>query len=616
MAEETFSQEQGVFSYIRSEENAYQIPVKISDGYEWNMARHIKLSTLYALSQYETGNSDDKPFKQIIQPILNLQYRAEGFDVKDIVLYVNDKKNNHKSFLVKKYYEKYVREHDLDTVIDDSVESYVDLGGTLIKSVDGKLPESVPLGRIAFCDQTDMLSGPLCEKLSLSPDQLKDMESVGWGNEKNGATMTVDDLITMSRSYKVIDPKNSPTDTPGKYIEVYELHGVLPDMWLNKEGFEGEEGKFTRQLQVVSFYKNDKGEKNFVVLFKGKESKQIYDIEKRVKKIYGRALGMGGAEELFENQVWTNFSAIAKKEMLEAASKIFLKTTDKQFAKRQNIKNADNLELFYLEEGKDVSQINTVPTNMRYFDEAINEWEVNARTVAAANESILGESPSAGTPFKLQELVTAESHSFHEYKKGKLAKFWEKIHRKSIIPDIVKEINKGSEFLSTLDLNEMQEIVDRFATNKASKTLKEKVLRGETIQPGEKEVLKEKIKSDFMGNNKKFLKLVKDELKDIAVDIEINIAGKQKNLAQTTDKLVNVFKQMASTYNPETGTFAIFDDPRMSKIFDNIIEYSGLSPMDFFAPPKSQAIPQRNPAQLNTAPLEQLSKLNKGPILT
>ena len=612
--EETFTAEQGVFSYIRAEENAYQIPVKISDGYSWSMPRHIKLSTLYPLSQYENAGGE-RPFKQIIQPILNMQYRSEGFDVKDILLFVNDKKNNHKSFLVKKYYEKYVREHDLDTVIDDSIESYVDMGGTLIKMVDGKLPESVPLNRIAFCDQTDILSGPLCEKLSLSPDQLKDMESLGWGSEKNGATITIDELISISNSYKIVDPQNSPTATPGKYIEIYELHGTLPDRWLDKEGYEGKENKFTRQLQIVSFYNNPDREKQWVCLYKGKESKQIYDIEKRVKKIYGRALGMGGAEELFESQIGVNFDTITKREMLEAASKVLLYTTDKQFAKRQNLKDADNLSLYHLEDGKVLGQVNTTPVNIRLFDESIREWEDSARSIGAANESIMGEQPNSGTPFKLQELVTAESHSFHEYKKGKLAKFWEKIHRNSIIPNLVKEINKGSEFLATLDLNEMQEIVDRFVTNKVNDVLKERVLSGEAIQEGEKEVMKEKMRTDFMGSNKKFLNLVKDELKDIAVDIEINIVGKQKNLAQTTDKLVNVFKQMASTYNPQTGTFAIFDDPRMSKIFDNIIEYSGLSPMDFFAPSKPQApqaTPQGNPAQLNTAPLEQLSTLNKG----
>ena len=104
---ETFGTRQDIFSFIKQEEANFQLPVQISLGYEWSMAKHLKLSTLYPLSQYDTGNSDDKPFAQIMLPILNLQHRAEGFDVKEIILYVNSRKNYYKSFIVKKYHEKY-----------------------------------------------------------------------------------------------------------------------------------------------------------------------------------------------------------------------------------------------------------------------------------------------------------------------------------------------------------------------------------------------------------------------------------------------------------------------------------------------------------------------------
>ena len=608
---ETFKQNQDVFSFVKTEETAFQRPVKISEGYEWSMAKHIKLGVLYPLSQYETGNSEDKPFKQIIQPILNIQYRAEGFDVKDIILFVNDRKNNHKSFLVKKFHEKYVRENDLDAVIDDSIEGYVDMGGTLIKCVSGKLPEAVPLQRIAFCDQTDILSGPICEKHSYSPDQLKEMEKAGWGDEGNGATMTIDELIALSGSYKITDPQNTPTETPGKYIEVYELHGVLPVWWLK----EGEEEGFVRQLQIISFYKNSSGEKQFVCLFKGKEQRQIYEFEKRVRKVYGRALGMGGVEELTEAQVWTNYSAIRMKDMLEAASKVLFQTSDKTFAKRQNLKNAQNLQIFETREGHPVNQINTTPVNIRLFENSVNEWWESAKTIASASESIMGEQPASGTPFKLQELITAEAHSFHEYKKGKLAKFWERIYRNHIIPTIIKEINKGQEFLATLDLSEMQELADKIAARQARKQLSEKVLSLKTIMGGEEEALKERLKNEFMaGGNKKFIKLIKEELKDTPVDIEINIVGKQKYLAETTDKLVNVIRFMLSTWNPNTGTFAVFDDPRMTKVFENIIEYSGLNPMDFYAPPKTGVTPpmtqptDRAISGTATKPLQELGR--------
>ena len=88
---------QDIYEFITSEESSFKaLPIIVSDGYEWSFARHVKLTNLYKNSQYETGKSDDKPFKNITRPILNLQYRAEGFDVKDIELYVNESKNYHR----------------------------------------------------------------------------------------------------------------------------------------------------------------------------------------------------------------------------------------------------------------------------------------------------------------------------------------------------------------------------------------------------------------------------------------------------------------------------------------------------------------------------------------
>ncbi|HDY66261.1 MAG TPA: hypothetical protein ENH85_00565, partial [Candidatus Scalindua sp.] len=286
---------QNVFSFIQTEETNYQtLPINVSEGYDWNMAQHIKLSLLYKMSQYETGKTDDKPFKNIIRPILNLQYRAEGFDVKDIVLFVNSAKEYYKSFLVKKYHEKWARENNIDTFIDDMVESYVDFGGALIKNINDKKPEVIQLQGLAFCDQTNILSGPICLKHFYAPDQLKEMEKKGWKN--------IDELIILAQESKDTDQTRKQIKTPGKYVKVYELHGVLPDWWLDEEKDNGE---YTRQMHVVAFYQTRDNKSEAISLYKGKEGESIFKFISR-DKIFGRALGFGGAEELFEPQVWTN----------------------------------------------------------------------------------------------------------------------------------------------------------------------------------------------------------------------------------------------------------------------------------------------------------------------
>lgn len=600
MPDETTNTRKNVFEYVVTEENSYQqSSIQISEKNEWSMFNHIKLTLLYKASKFESGNSDEKPFKNIMRPILNLQYRAEGFDVKDIVLFVNEAKNYFKSFLIKKFHNKWARDKNIDTLIDRMVESYVDFGGALIKNVGGKVPELVPLQKLAFCDQTDILSGPICEKHYYTLDKLKEMEAKGWEN--------VDDLITQSETEKEDISGRRENKTPGRYIEVYELHGVLPDWWLHEDedGYEEEENKFTNQVQIIAFYRNREKKKAGVRLFKAKETKERYKFIVR-DEVFGRALGTGGAEELFEPQVWTNYSMIRMKDMLDSASKVILQTTDAQFAKRQNLKGVDNLEVMTLSPGKDVKQINTTPVNIKLFENAVNDWEANARVTGAATESILGEQPASGTPFKLQELITAESHSLHEYRKGKLATFVGEMYRDWIIPSIVSEVNKGQEFLEELDADELQGIADNIVVNEANNLIKENILRGELPDREKVEEAKIRAREMFMkGGNRKFIRILKEELKEAPVDVFVNIVGKQKYLSQITDKLVNIFRTIIS--NP-----LIFQqNPSLAKTFNEILEASGLSPIDFSGVTRPQVLPPQPGGEIPATATQPLKELGK-----
>jgi hypothetical protein len=72
----------------------------------------------------------------------------------------------------------------------------------------------------------------------------------------------------------------------------------------------------------------------------------------------------------------------------------------------------------------------------------------------------------------------------------------------------------------------------------------------------------------------------------------VNISGKQKNSALYTEKLGNVFRQIAS--NPQ-----ILQVPSMRSLFNQIIESVGLSPLDFS---DIGQMPQLQQSQQLTAP--------------
>lgn len=568
-----------IFEYIKGQITHYesQAGIELPGGWKWSMKDTIDTAYLYLHSQLKTGKNDYKPVKNIIRPIINVQKRTEDIELKDVQIYVDDPSKYHLSFLVKKYHDDvFIREHDMDTFFDELNNARIEYGAGLSKKLNNTRPEVVPLHSIAFCDQTDILSGPIGLRHFYSADQLKEMEKYGWGKPENGATMSIDNLLLLSREEKT-DARGKSTKTPGRYVEIFEVHGNLPATFADPAASPT---AYETRLFIVAFYQpkesKDPKDRQGVILFTAKEPELPFKLIKR-DPVWGRALGFGGAEELFDPQVWTTYDMMRKHDMLDAASKIIMKTTDPAVATRNKIRDMDNLDIVELQEGSDLSQVDTYPRNMQLFTQSLQEWEAHAQQMGAATEAVLGESPVAGTPFKLQQQVIAQGLGLHEYRRGQYAKHLVEIYNDWIIPHIQKQITKGARFLSELSLEEMQYVTENLVTNLANKKAIEMVLDGvdpEKIGPAVEE-FKSLTRAEFKKKgNKHFIEILKDEFKGSPFKVKVSIKGKSKDLAARTDGLVNVFRQIIA--NP-----AVLQIPAIARIFNDIIESSGLDPADF-----------------------------------
>lgn len=592
-----------IYQFIESEENRFNTEeIKIFDNWSWNMRNHIQMSLSLKHGIFMTGeNNWLRPFKKVIEPILTLRYRAEDIELRNNNLYTENENYRVVSFLINKYHDEvYSKEHDLDTFFDKAGIENIDLGGVYVQK--GKdMPEVMPLQRIAFCDQTDIKGGPIGFKYYFSPSKLRKMASVGWGDEKNGANISINELILLAENEKdVAGTAGQKNRTTGKNIEVYIVRGDLPEAYLKDNDNMDD---YYNQIYIVAFYKNKKEQRIGVTLYRKKEDEDVTKFFAS-QPIDGRAVGTGGAEALFNEQIWTNFLEIHKMKLLEAASKVPLWTDDSGFANRQQVIDMENLELMNLEKGSRIGQVPTAaPANIALFERSINDWFQNAQLVGSAQDPQLGRQSFAGQTFRGQERLLQEGKSTHEYRKGKFAKFIEEIYRDWIIPDIKKEILKGKKFLSTLNSEEMEWVTNELANNFANRTMAESVLNGEF--PQKKEVLIQDFKDRFSKKGNKLpLEILKDEFEDIDIKISINVSGKQKNLTELSDKILSIFQFIFS--NPQ-GFQQVMQIPGMSKAFNDILEFSGLSPVDF-ASFKSvvQQIPQQT-AQLQATPEQSLN---------
>jgi len=589
-----------IYSYIKQEEALFEgDEIQLGSNWSWNFRNHVDLIFHLKNGVFYTGeNNYLRAFKNIMEPMLNLAYWTEDIEVKDVVFFIESANARALSFLVKKYHDEvYVREHDLDTLFDEITESDLDYGGVLVQKTNTGRPEVLPLNSIAFCDQTDILGSPIAFKHNFAPEKLRQMAERGWGEESNGATISLEELIVLATNTK--DPAGTnlkkTNQVPGKTIEVYVVRGSLPDAYL-KDNDDME--YFSEQLHVVAFYTDKSLKKQGVTLYRKEDDGEGLKFHTS-KAVHGRALGRGVGESLIHPQIWTNWLTIHKNAMLEAGSKVVLFTDDESFGGKNNLSDVDNLELLKLNEGRSIAQVPTAAVNnIGLYEKSINEWYEQAQLTGAAFDSVLGKQESAGTTFKGQERLVAQGRGIHDRRRGQRAKFIETLYREFIIPQIVKEITKGKDFLATLTSEEMTWISDQMATNYANGKIKEALLEGKILPKEEQDELVKTFKEVFSkSGNKKLITILKDEFKGVEIRMGVNIAGKQKDLVNLSDKLLSVFQYVFA--NPQ-GFQQAMQIPALSKSFADILEFSGLNQVDFgslIAPPMADpALAQQQPS--------------------
>ena len=584
-----------IYDYITEQEASFKtVRVPVTGNKFWNMAEHIDRCTNVANGWFHKGKDDgNRPYKNIVKPIINVARRSEGFDVKDIEPFVNDEQNYHKSFLVRKYHPKWARKHNIDTFIDDVVESQIVYGLTLVKSVKGVRPEVVPLQQIAFCDQTDIMSGAIALKHEYTPSQMQTYRGK-WNDEM------VEMAITMAKNEKPSHVEGQSAATPSKYIEVYEIHGSFPEHWLDDGEYHGNPNEYCDQIHLVTFYTDSAGKKNGITLFKAKETEPVFKALK-IDTIYGRACGVSEVEDLFEPQVWTNYSAIKIKALLDAAALLLLQTSDKRFAKDNKISDLEPNTILTHEQGGELSQVNIQPQNLQAFINHQTMLENDARVMGSASDAQLGTNPVSGTPFALQSLVVQQGQGIHEWRQGKIATFISEIYRDWILKYLVKEMNAGQKFLDELSVDELSELAERVAVKRSNEWVRDKILStGQVPTEQERQIRMDAEKQGFLKKGgKQFIEIMKDELKNLPMDVYVNIKGKQKDMNKAADSITNLIRELLRS--PDA-----FRTSGIGKLLNELLENSGFSPINFAEFTKPMKLPEpmmpteNMPPEMNT----------------
>jgi hypothetical protein len=525
-----------IFSFVREQRDSYkQRDITIVSGLDYNQYKTLVRTELYYNSQFETGPKDslgrDKPFYNIVKSRVNLATRATDIDVKDIQVESTVSDDYARSFVFRKKVAQWMKDKGFARLLNQMGKTRNKYGGVLVKKteIDGELDIQVVPWKDVVTDQTDIMKGVIIERHFYTPSELKAMDGK-WEN--------VDKAIRTAEDDKDDENEHDEKETPGNYVEVYEIHGDLPVAYLKiadgKDPKDDDWFIFQKQVHIVAGVDNigyddvQKLIENGINLFWGREKKSPYKYL-AWDEIPGRALGIGVIEDSFEAQVWTNDAKLKERDLMELASKLLFWTDDAKFAKNVTT-DAETGEVLRVTTGKQVQQLNTISGTIPQFQNLIQSWKDQADRATSTFEANTGENLPSGTPYRLAAIQNQEANSHFVYRLEEMGTFIEEMFNDWIVPYFEKKFRDPHIVAAEFSQDELNKIDETYIESALKEEILKKRQEGILILDIEQE--RQRLKQQMMQTKEhRFLKVPKDYYKNLNAKIRVVITNEQRNKA-------------------------------------------------------------------------------------
>jgi len=568
-----------LYKLITQMEQDYTIgSTKLGKYVEFNQYENTEKITAYLYSKHISGDKDafgrDKPFFNIVTSARNIWMRATDIDRKNITIKSTKKSEVIIAFLANIKVQEWMRKSNFGQFLNDwgmvlagygsAVTKFVEKGGELHREV-------VPWNRI-ICDQIDFDNNPVIERLYFTEAQLK--------NNPAYDQVKVEEICDLIQSRKLLD--GSQVDNIAEYIELYEVHGVLPLSYITEN--PADEDTYVQQMHVVSIQKGTDGKDIPFTLVKGREKRSPYLITHLLKE-EGRIQGIGAVEYLFDSQWMVNHSAKAMKDQLDLASKLIFQTADVNFVGRNVLKSIENGDILTHAPNAPLTQINNGSHDITSLQNFSTMWINNANSITSTPDAISGNTMPSGTAYRQVAVLNQEAHSLFELMTENKGFYIELMMREFVLPFVKKSLNTTDEISATLDDHYIKKIDSMYIPNEAirrtNKKIKEQVLAGSIVSPYQQDLMIQSETQDLQKQLAQFGKqrfispsdvstqTWRDLFKDFEWEVEVETTNEQRDKEAILTTLTTVLQTLA--INP-----SVLQDPNMKMLFNKIIANTGV----------------------------------------
>ena len=565
-----------IYEFVKqARDDYYAKSIEVVPGYEFSQYETLRTIELYHNSKFKSGSKDslkrEKPFYNITKFRVNVAVRATDLDTKDVQIEADDVGAYGQSFILSLKNRKWMKASNFANLLNAMGQARAKYGHVVVKKVErpGELQIHVVPWRDLITDQVDITNGVKIERHYYSPADLQDMaKGSGWQN--------IDDAIATAEKQQSanVTGKGRYNRTLGANIEVWEVHGVLPNSYLPVP--EGEEAKpdadktYSRQMHIVVLDEENKEEIKGVSLFAGPEAADPY-MDLAWDKIDGRGLGVGVIEDLFEAQVWTNYSVKQKKDMLDLAGKIIFQTANSSIAAQNVLTDLETGSI--ISTTQPITQVNNAPVGLGALAQLMEDWDTQAQNATSTYPAILGSTPPNGhSAFRLQASLQNEATAIFDYRRQEMGLLVREMYRQWILPFLVKQINRTTEFVGEMTPDEVQMVAGLIADFQTNDKVKNAILSGQVVTQAGMDAMKQSLLNAHVkaGSKRKF-KFPKKFLQG-DYNVDVNMTGEQKDNQKLLAAIFQIFGAIGQNPN-------ILNDPRMAGLFNEAMELLGVSPV-------------------------------------
>jgi len=562
--------------------------VKVSEHVELSQFDTNNRVEAYLASRHISGDTDaqgrEKPFANIVISAVNIWYRATKRRLKDIKVRADKEGNVLAAYMATVLLKNWANKSQFESFLTKWGMTLSAYGWAVTKWIDrgGELDFSVTKPGNLIFDPIDFESNVVIEKFYLTPADLMNHP----GYDKKVAKSLLDDVVSRQNL------RHEQKDNRADFIELYELHGVLPLSLVTGDESDGD--TYVQQMHIVSMLgSNSTKDYKEYELVCGREDKSPYILTNLLPDATGqRATSAGAVELLFDSQWMFNHYEKLTKDKLDLAKDIY-QTSDGSFVGKNATTNIDNGDILIHEDGRPLTKVNTQTTDITALQNARAQWNSLSQSLSSTPEAMRGGDIKSGTAYRTQQLAVNESSSLFEemgYNKDIALK---QMFRDFIIPFVKRKMDSTEEISALMDSQDIKKIDSKFVSNKVAAKVNAKIISQvldeglmptpeDQAQMAQEEEVGMKAQLADLGNQRFFKpsdidgKTWKESIKDFEWEVEIDTPTDQKDVNLTMETITNV---LGITMDPVKAQMA--DRPINKFLINKVLTITGaISPIE------------------------------------